>query len=69
MPLVLTTVVFEETGEERSVVKYCARCARMWEGGEEVEVVSPAGVAHCGNDYGLTLCGIDATGAGWWHRL
>jgi len=65
------TVVFEETGEERAVVRYCKRCGRCWayENVDSWEIVSPAGTAHVGADYGETLCGIDATRAGWWHRL
>jgi hypothetical protein len=65
----LTTVAFEETGELRDVLRYCARCATGFEGGEEVEIVSPTGVAHCERGDERTKCGIDATGPEWWWRL
>lgn len=32
-------------------------------------VVSPAGIEHFGKDGGTTLCGVDATGPGWWWAL
>lgn len=32
-------------------------------------VVSPRGVAHHGADYGMTVCGSDATGDNWWWPL
>jgi hypothetical protein len=65
-------VTFEETGEEREIRHYCVRCSRSpfapkppW----DADIVSRNGVAHLGSEYGHTLCGIDATGDGWWHRL
>jgi hypothetical protein len=60
-------VTFEETGEQREVVGYCRRCFRAEPDEIEVVIVSPDGMAHRGSDYGNTLCGIDATGARWWH--
>ena len=65
----LTVVLFEETGEERAVWRYCRRCAQGFEGGEEVEIVSPSGVAHCQRGDEYTKCGIDAAGPDWWWRL
>ena len=65
----LTVVTFEETGEKRYVFSYCKRCAQGFEGGEEVEIVSPSGVAHCEGREGRTKCGIDATGEDWWWQL
>jgi hypothetical protein len=56
-------VVFEETGEEREVVRGCKRCG-VGEG-DPILVVSPSGIAHH-VDGDTTNCGIDATGAGWW---
>ena len=32
-------------------------------------VVSPSGLAHHGEDFGVTQCGKDATGDGWWWPL
>lgn len=32
-------------------------------------VVSPTGIEHTGLDGGLTACGKDATGDGWWWPL
>ena len=65
----LTVVHFDETGAERAVVQYCARCAQGFEGGEEIEIVSPSGIAHCQRGDERTKCGIDATGPNWWWRL
>ena len=62
----LPTCVFEETGEERTVVKVCAICKPDL---DRAYIVSPAGVAHHGSDYGMTDCGHDATGPDWWWPL
>jgi hypothetical protein len=35
----------------------------------EIYLVSPTGVVHHGADFGVTGCGIDATGPNWWWRL
>jgi hypothetical protein len=53
------------------ITGYCKRCARCWvyESTEDYAVVSPSGVTHIGADYGITACGIDATGERWWWRL
>jgi hypothetical protein len=32
-------------------------------------IVSPQHVAHFGAGYGMTSCGKDATGNGWWWPL
>lgn len=66
-----TVVYFEETGETREIVSFCARC--FPEGGDDREayIVGPRGVAHEGHWSGsdTTVCGKDATGPRWWHRL
>jgi len=53
------------------IKSYCRRCARAWvyEHEDQYGVVSPKGVAHIGEDYGMTACGIDATDEKWWWRL
>ena len=58
-------VIFEETGEEREVVKGCTICKAD---PTTAAIVSPAGVAHESRGYGVTDCGHDATGPGWWWR-
>ena len=59
-------VTFDETGEEREVVKWCDRC----QADSDFTIVSPRGTAHYSSDTGEdTRCGIDATGDNWWHRL
>lgn len=65
----ITVVWFEETNEQREVWRYCRRCAQGPEGGEEIEIVSPSGTAHCSDGYERTKCGINATGVDWWWRL
>lgn len=65
----LTVVWFEETGEQRSVWRYCTRCASGPEGVEEVEIVSPDGLAHAYGEPERTRCGINATATNWWWRL
>lgn len=70
----LEVVVFEETGEERAILGFCKRCERTWEGKSDPDhefftVVSQMGTAHTGIDYGMTGCGVDATGERWWWRL
>lgn len=70
----LGTVYFEETGEEREVVSMCKLCARVdpsfaYESIADVPIVSPSGVGHHSSGYGVTDCGKDATGEGWWWRL
>lgn len=72
--VVAKSVVFEETGEEREIRRECARCqaSELSTYGVTdfgIEIVSPNGTAHLGDDYGHTLCGIDATPNGWWHRV
>lgn len=53
-----------------TVTKPCSRCF-PGEKLEEIDVrlVSPRGVVHAGRDYGMTWCGRDATGPGWWWAL
>lgn len=66
----MEVVVFEETGEKRKVVGGCLRCGVTPADIEAVSVVvSPTGKAHYGGHYGITTCGIDATGDGWWWPL
>lgn len=60
-------VTFDETGEERAIVRDCKVC----HGAREVYgqgVVSPAGIVHI-TEYEDTLCGKDATGDAWWWPL
>ena len=57
--------------DELRVVKTCSRC---YPGGEQVpdiepRLVSPSGVVHESTGYGVTDCGHDATGDGWWWAL
>jgi hypothetical protein len=53
------------------VVRPCKRCYPEQPRVSEIDVwlVSPRGVVHHGADYGMTACGIDATGERWWWRL
>lgn len=59
-------VIYEETGEEREVVRACKVCRA--DIGDPV-IVSKNGVAHESEGYGMTCCGKDATGPNWWWRL
>jgi hypothetical protein len=68
--------ILHELGDETpqpEIRSYCRRCARTWpptsDDGDEFFIVSPTGIAHVGEDYGMTACGIDATGETWWWRL
>lgn len=68
LPAQPLVVRFEETGEEREVVRYCRRCFPC-PLNEAVMLVSPSGVVHHVTDnYGRTDCGADATGLNWWWR-
>lgn len=62
-----------DTGTERTRPKIKALCQRCGITDEDVRrgsaIVSPAGVAHFGEDDGDTSCGIDATGSNWWWPL
>ncbi len=55
------------------VNRLCAVCARtdyaLWSGAEHSGVVSQTGVEHVGLEGGVTACGRDATGDGWWWPL
>jgi hypothetical protein len=57
------------------VVRICKTCERGQSStGFQLSLanpplVSPQGVVHHGADYGITACGKDATGPGWWWRL
>lgn len=66
-------VVFEETGEERTIVRQCKKCSkvrsRYSRRPDKNGVVSPSGIEHIGVDYGFTACGQDATGDRWWWPL
>jgi hypothetical protein len=62
----MTVVVFEETNEERAIVKWCLKC----QADSDFSIVSPQGTAHYGGKTSeRTRCGFDATSAEWWHRL
>jgi hypothetical protein len=67
----MQTVTFDETGKELEVKRTCQHraCYRRIMLATQPEVVSPDGTAHKGSKYGMTACGIDATGDHWWHRL
>ena len=62
-------VVFEETGEEREIVRRCRRCEKYLRWAPGYGVISPRGIEHVGCDGGMTGCGLDATGDGWWWPL
>lgn len=62
-----SVVVFEETGEERAVLRDCKVCRRHAEV-YGTGVLSPTGVAHI-TEYEDTLCGKNATGERWWWPL
>jgi hypothetical protein len=64
-------VVFEQTGEKRQVVRRCKRCQLSYAAflRSSQGVVSANGIEHIGADYGMTECGIDATGDRWWWPL
>lgn len=65
-------VVFQETGEIRYLTGVCQICkSGSWKPDlmKEPEVVSPTGRVHEGKEGGMTWCGRDATGEGWWWRL
>lgn len=65
---------FDADGWEIPKPKVKARCRRCEKtdsgrGAWGCGVVSPWGIEHVGQDYGMTACGIDATGDGWWWPL
>jgi hypothetical protein len=64
-------VVFEETGEERKVVRFCRKCDAGRACGKDVAIVSPRGIAHEQHEWHTerTACGKDATNPDWWWRL
>jgi len=59
-------VVFNETGEERRVVRDCKICLSVASCRSCCGVVSPTGIAHVSRTFGDTFCGHDATGERWW---
>lgn len=60
-------VTFDETGEEREVVRDCKVCRSAREVYGQ-GVVSPTGIVHI-TEYEDTLCGKNATGSDWWWPL
>lgn len=60
------TIWFEETGEKRTVVSRCLVCYPPGTTDDQTGCVSRNGVEHVGDLYGMTFCGKDATGDGWW---
>jgi hypothetical protein len=61
--------MYEETPQP-TIIRACKRCALSDEDvARGYVVVSPTGLAHHGADYGMTECGIDATGDAWWWPL
>ena len=55
--------MFIETGAEREVKRGCKACRAD---PSAPQIVSPRGIAHESRGYGVTDCGVDATGPGWW---
>ena len=70
-------VFFDETGEEREVVRLCWRCQSTdryvpFRERKDAPIVSHTGIGHLGNRWfgaEKTACGMDATRSDWWHRL
>jgi len=59
----------EEPGRTREVVDFCRICFRGNRVGlDQVWIVSPQGLAHESDGYGVTVCGKDGTGPDWWWR-
>ena len=55
---------------EIKVDRLCSRCYPRRKLAEiEIRLVSPRGVVHESEDYGMTACGRDATGPKWWWAL
>ena len=71
----LGTVVWEDDPTKtRTVVSMCKRCAKVdpsfaYESVVDVPIVSPSGIGHHSSGYGITDCGLDATGPDWWWAL
>ncbi len=68
-------VRFDETGEEREVVRLCWKCGDSYRWTPfrtraDAPIVSPSGIGHLGHWSGSerTACGKDATREGWWHK-
>lgn len=62
----------EEPERERVVLRGCPVCGRREHpinDLSDVMIVSPRGVAHHSDGWGVTICGRDATGENWWWRL
>ena len=60
----------EDPDRKRAITGHCGNCERthvyIFDPKHMGTVVSPAGVLHVGAEYGLTACGVDATGDEWW---
>lgn len=57
---------------ELLVRKDCAICFRGQDKivpESHIQLLSPSGVVHHAADFGMSECGHDATGEGWWWRL
>jgi hypothetical protein len=71
----LGTVYWEDDPSRvREVIRMCKRCCAVdpsfvFESVNDVMIVSPSGLGHHSSGYGVTDCGIDATGPDWWWRL
>jgi len=61
-------VVFWESDPERS--RIVRRACKICQGDiSDPAIVSPRGVAHESEGYGITICGKDATRPDWWWKL
>lgn len=61
------TVYWEDSPDRRRVVR---RGCKICKGDiSDPAIVSPSGVAHESEGYGITICGKDATRFDWWWRL
>ena len=54
---------------EPPVRRRCWSCLREWLPGNVKGVISQNGIEHKAEDHGMTACGLDATGFGWWWPL
>jgi hypothetical protein len=72
VPVIPRPILHELAEPETSqpeIKSYCRRCTRSRYYEDDYGVISPKGIAHIDEDYGMTACGIDATGEKWWWRL
>jgi hypothetical protein len=60
--------IIQEERPRPPVTNRCAVCDRK-EPGLRYWIVSPRGIEHHAADYGMTVCGKDATSPKWWWPL